>query len=202
MRPYKSHPDVPVWLSALNGQLLTTAELDILNFIFWCNRFGCRTSNDRIGIATHRSHATVQRAVMKLYSLDLIAIVNFGKRTRQLKAVKWPDRESWQKYEKLQTAIEADAAHHAPHILPIDKTPSTRGSMGRAMESTFQVDSFSPGDCRPQPPAIGSMGVDEFVQKTRARAHRDNLIKTGWSRDKANSLARAKYPAIKFDEME
>ncbi len=100
MKPYDSHPDVPIWLAALNGELLTTTELDILNFIFWCTRHGCRTSNDRIGMFTHHSHATVQRAVMKLYEMDLIAIENYAKRTRTIKPVPWPDQEAWLKYKK------------------------------------------------------------------------------------------------------
>lgn len=148
---------------------------------------------------THHSHATVQRAVMKLYSLDLIAIENFGKRTRTLKAVKWPDQKSWQTYKDFQKKIEADAAHHAPHILPIDKPPSTRVAMGRSMESTFQADSFSPGGGGPQPPARCSVGASKINYQIRADIHRDNMIRTGWSEEQATRLTKVKYPKAIFN---
>jgi len=200
MKPYDSHPDVPAWLSALNGQLLTTTELNVLNFIFWCNQHGCRTSNDRIGMFTHHSHATVQRAVMKLYSMDLIAIENFGKRTRTLKAVHWPDQPAWLKYKKLQASIEADAAHHAPHILPIDKSTLTGLTMGRGIEPAKTAGRFSPGGCRPQPPACCSVGAHEIGYQLKARIKRDKLIDAGLSKDAANRKVREKYPLALFEE--
>lgn len=193
MKPYDSYPDVPIWLSALNGQLLTTTELDILNFVFWCNRFGCRTSNDRIGMHTHHSHATVQRAVMKLYSLDLIAIENFGKRTRALKPVKWPDQNAWLRYKKTQASIEADAAHHAPHIPPIDKPPPTGVAMGGCSESTFQVDSFSPGGGCPQPPARCSVRGGDEAYRNAALEMYYKLLSIGWSDQQARQLTRRRY---------
>ena len=84
MSKFNAHPHVPTWIEAMNGELLSSTELDILNFIHYCKKHGCRTSNDRIGARTHFSHATVQRAVMKLYQARLIEIDNFGLRTRKL----------------------------------------------------------------------------------------------------------------------
>lgn len=199
MKPYDSHPDVPIWLAALNGQLLTTTELNVLNFIFWCTKHGCRTSNDRIGIFTHKSHATVQRAVMKLYSMDLIAIENFGKRTRTLKAVHWPDQATWLKYKKLQGKIESDAAHYAPHIPLLDKTPPLQGVSSRGgLESPFQGDDILPSSAG----GLRCSGGGERPVPTYQQAateQRDKLIEAGWSRDEAERKTRKRYPQAKFE---
>jgi hypothetical protein len=123
MKPYNSEPHVPSWISALDGELLTTAELDVLDFIHWCKKHNCRTSNDRIGSFTHWKHKTVEKAVQKLYQLDLIAIDNYGKRTRVLKPVPWADREQWKSYRKLQAKSKTDPGALRPHIPILDKSP-------------------------------------------------------------------------------
>lgn len=200
MKSYDSHPDVPVWLTALDGQLLTRTELDVLNFIFWCAKHGCRTSNDRIGMFTHHSHATIQRAVLKLYKMDLIAIENYGKRTRTLKGVHWPDRESWGKYKRLQQKIETDAAHHAPHIPLLDETHPTGVSSRGCSEPPKTGGRFSTSE--PTVPNLPRCSVREggTAYQLRARLARDKLIESGFSKAIANRKIRMKYPKALFEE--
>jgi len=100
MKKYKSHPHLPDWIIAMNGELLSPPELDVLDFIGWCKKHGCRTSNDRIGRIRHHSHGTVQRAIARIYELNLVTIDNYGKRTRAIKAITWPDRQAWENREK------------------------------------------------------------------------------------------------------
>ncbi len=158
MKPYNSDPHVPEWISALDGQLLSSAEIRVLDFIWYCKKHSCRTSNDRIGSHVHLQHYKVQEAIQKLYRLDLIAIDNYGKRTRTLKPVPWADRETWEKYKKLQSKSKTDPAPMAPHITKLDKTTPKESSSLVCSESPTTGDVFLPGGCRPQPPACGSVG--------------------------------------------
>jgi len=222
MKPYNSEPHVPTWISALDGQLLSSAELDVLDFIHWCKKHGCRTSNDRIGSYTHHTHAMVQRAIQKLYRLDLIAIDNYGKRTRVLKAVPWPDRERWELYQKLKAKPETDPAHLAPHISSSRDLPTVNLSREEDSDSPTTGEVFLPGGCRPQPPACGSVGRGESpttpeqkkpeskttskpkkpmsLYQLKALNHRDKIEFAGRTRAQANKLALVRYPNADFEE--
>ena len=172
MKPYNSEPHVPTWISALDGELLTPAQLRVLDFIHWCKKHGCRTSNDRIGSFTHCSHKTVERAIQKLYHLDFISIKNYALRTRRLYPVEWTDREQWELYRhlnekqhpqggKMFPKTKTDGGQNVPHITTLDKTTPRESSSVVSSESPTTGDVFLPGGCRPQPPACGSVGRGE-----------------------------------------
>lgn len=222
MKPYNSEPHVPTWISALDGELLSSAELDVLDFVHWCKKHGCRTSNDHIGSYTHHSHATVQRAIQKLYQLDLIAIDRYGKRTRRLDAVPWTDREQWESYQKLKAKSETDPAQNAPHITLFREKTSSFLPERVNFESPKAGDVFLPGGCRPQPPARCSVGRGESptspeqkkpeskttskpkkptsLDQMKALQHRDKIEFAGRTRAQANELALVKYPNADFEE--
>jgi DNA-binding MarR family transcriptional regulator len=155
MKPYNSDPHVPEWISALDGQLLSKAELDVLDFIWYCKKHGCRTSNDRIGSFTHWSHNTVERAIQKLYRLDLISIKNYALRTRRLYSVEWADREQWEKYRhlnekqhpqggKMFPKSETDPPQRGAHITKLDKTTPKESSSLVISEPPATGDVFLP----------------------------------------------------------
>ncbi len=222
MKPYNSEPHVPTWISALDGELLSSAELRVLDFIHWCKKHGCRTSNDRIGSYVHLQHYKVQEAIQKLYQLDLIAIDNFGKRTRRLKAVPWADREQWEMYQKLKAKSETDPAPMAPHItsssgLPTvilagevcSESPTTgddilsrdvpsralpRCSVGRG-ESTPP-----PKQKKPESKTTSKPKKPISLYQLKALEHRDKIEFAGRTRAQANQLALVKYPNADFKE--
>jgi len=201
MRNYESHPHVPEWIAAMNGELLSPAELDVLNFVFWCKKYGCRTSNNRLGKFSHHSHCTVQRAVMKLYKLDLIAIDNFGKRTRTLKAVNYPDRETWEELTRIRGIADPDVAQNAPHISTLDKTTSQRESSSvECSESLGTSDENLPRGGDPPNPPGGSRRDAGFSALQAAAKYGRRLIKDGCSREKAIARVLKQYPDIEHSD--
>lgn len=220
MKKYQPHPHIPDFVAAMNGELLISSHLDVLDFIHRCKKYGCRTSNRRIGIYTHHSRETVKRAIQKLYALNLVAIDNYGKRTRNVKPVPWTDRETWEKYQKMQAKSETDLAQNEPHIPHRQDTPPKGGVSMGVSESTFQVDDFSSRGLHPRTPARCSVGggssetsatpkkVDipfapqgEIPMPTYQEAAiemRDKLIKVGWTREQAERKTQKRYPEAKF----
>ncbi|MBA7644200.1 hypothetical protein ES703_51942 [subsurface metagenome] len=198
MNKYKSHPHVLPWVASMNGELLTPSQLDVFDFICWCKKHGCRTSNDRIGSHTHRSHITVQRAIAKLYALDLIAIDNYGKRTRTLKPVPWPDRKSWENFQSLQAQTETQGAQNAPHISKLTKPPLRGGVSLLSSEPPPAREQFERQGAGPPTPPGCSAGAAEKFYQLEARIHRDKICAVGWTVDRANRIARAKYPLAEF----
>ncbi len=200
MMVYNSHQHVPTWIENMDGQLLTSTELDVLDFIHYCSKHGCRTSNDYIGAYTHNSHATVQRAIMKLYRLQLITIENFGKRTRKLRPVPWPGRDSWKKYTKRVSPPPAYPAHFAPHITHIDKTTTLKSSsLCGYNRNPPLADGNLPSNARGLGGSRGG-GIASPSYELTARAHRDKLVHNGYPLDQADRLALVKFPKATFSE--
>jgi len=222
MKPYNSEPHVPTWISALDGELLSSAELRVLDFIHWCKKHGCRTSNDRIGSYTHHSHKTVERAIQKLYQLDLIAIYNFGKRTRRLNAVPWADREQWEMYQKLKAKSETDAGQNDPHITSSSGLPTVILAGEVCSESPTAGDDILSRDVPSRALPRGSVGGGSSEISTtpakpeskttskpkkpmslyqmKALEHRDKIEFAGRTRAQANQLTLVKYPNADFEE--
>lgn len=200
MPKFNAHPHVPSWIEAMNGELLSSTELDILNFIHYCKKHGCRTSNDRIASHTHVSHATAQRAIMKIYLAKLIEIENFGRRTRKLKPIPWASRSEWEAWRNLFKIEHPFPAQNAPHITPPSQTTTYGSRLG--------------GVDRNPPPAAdenllssaeglgGSRegGIASLSYQISAEGHRDNLIRNGFPAAHANRLALVKFPKAKFSK--
>lgn len=199
MNKYNLHPHIPPWLVAANGELLSSTDLDILDFIHWCWRFGCRTSNDRIGSFTHHTHATVQRSIAKQYALDLVTIENYGKRSRCIRPILWPDRQTWESYRDCQDKIIGHPAHFAPHISPSRNLPTVNYSKGEGNEPSPPKESSKRQGASPPTPPCGSVGKVELCYQMKALAHRDKIQYAGRTRAQANHLALVKYPDAKFD---
>ncbi len=160
---------------------------------------------------THHSHASVQRAIQKLYQLDLVAITNYGKRTRVLKPVSWPDQAAWSEYKKLQGKTENDEAQDAPHITPSQEKTKSFLSRGVDSESPTTGDAIFPSNAGGLCGSVGGGSSETSAQKPqddgadimyqlRALQHRDKMLEAGWSRDKANRIALVKYPEAKFED--
>jgi len=209
MNKYQSHPHVPRWIEAMNGELLSPAELDVLDFIYWCKKHGCRTSNDRIGKRTHRSHWTVQEAIQKFYRLNLVTIKNYGKRTRTIRPVFWADRQAWESLDSRAIPDENNPvcrgipdknhpAGQAPHIPRLDETPSTRGSSLGLSEPPTTGEKVLPQGDTPRTPRCGSRGGKKTTYQLEAELHRDRMVQAGWSSNQANRLALVKYPNAEF----
>lgn len=205
MNQYKSHQHIPNWIAKMDGELLTSNELDVLDFLYWCKKHGCRTSNDHIGKYTHHQHNKVQEAIMKFYQLELVVIQNFGKRTRCIKVAPWSDRQAWENRPGGQGKVPDHPAPLAPHISPSRETPTGFLSRGEVNEtSETDARNLSQGQ-RPRTPVCGSGGKPKpkpkpaacnplNFQEVQALVHRDKLLKTGWSLDDANRIALVKYP--------
>lgn len=200
MMVYNSHQHIPPWIENMDGQLLTPTELDVLDFIHYCRKHGCRTSNDFIGAYTHKSHNTVQRAIMRLYLLQLVTIENFGKRTRKIRPVPWPGRDSWKKYAERTSPPSAYPAHHGPHITHINKTTTLTGSsLCGCNRNPPLADGNFPSDAGG---LSGSRegGIASPSYQLTALAHRDKLVHNGWPLDQADRLALVKFPKATFSE--
>lgn len=205
MNQYKSHQHVPDWIAKMDGELLTSNELDVFDFICWCTKHGCRTSNDRIGKYTHHEHYKVQEAIMKFYRLELVVIQNFGKRTRCIKLAPWPDRKSWESRPGCQGKFPNQPAPLAPHISPSRQTLTgfvSRGEDYGASETEGENSSRGHG---PRTPVCGSVRQARLAPNSRpenpltfqdiqALVQRDKLLKAGWTRARANRITLAKYP--------
>ncbi|MBA7631418.1 hypothetical protein ES703_38949 [subsurface metagenome] len=198
MKKYNSHPNVPDWINAMNGELLSSAQLDVLNFITWCKRYGCRTSNDRIGSITHHSHRTVQRAIAELHRLDLVAIQNQAKRTRTVKPVPWPDRETWERFKQALHRSPPDEGQNGPHILTGGKTTQQVLPPCKVKESPTTGDVILPGGGRPQPPAAVQSGEVETPYDPEAIAYCRYLRSRGINRFHARRRTKERFPGKKF----
>jgi len=200
MSKFNAHPYVPAWIEAMNGELLSSTELDILNFIHYCKKYGCRTSNDRIASNTHFSHATAQRTIMKLYRAKLIEIDNFGKRTRKLKPINWADRSEWSSWRDLFKIEHPFPAHNAPHITPPRQTTTYGSSLGGVDRNPpSPADEILPSNAGGLGGSRGG-GIASPSYQLTAEVHRDKLLHVGHTRDQANRLALVKFPKAKFQE--
>jgi len=200
MKKYKSHPHLDDWIVAMNGELLSPPELDVLDFIGWCKKYGCRTSNDRIGERVHHSHKTVERAIARIYELNLVAIDNYGKRTRTIKPITWLDRQAWENREKNPILDKTHPGHFDPHISTTRESLRSLSRRGVAEAGKKQP----AGESSPQTPAGSSVQgseanppptADDIERREKAlfevakMGARNKLMDLGHSEEKVNALA-------------
>ncbi|GAI34966.1 unnamed protein product, partial [marine sediment metagenome] len=199
MAKYQPHPHVPDWIRAMNGELLTSTQLDVLDFHHYCKKYGTCTSDDRIGKFTHHSHATVERTNRKLYDLYLIRADNPGKRTRVIKIVEYPDRETYEDLTRIRGSAETDGPHNAPHISTESKssfvafTNSVEGSESPVGDETLSRDVPSrtlPG---------GSRGGDGSSLVRVAVKYAHQLVKDGLTREEAIAWSIQHNPGVEHD---
>lgn len=198
MNKYQSHPHVPRWIEAMDGELLSSAELDVLDFIHWCKKHGCRTSNNHIGKRVHRSHWTVQEAIQKFHRLNLVDIRNYGKRTRTIIPIPWASRQAWENLDSRTFPDKNHPAGQAPHIPIKDKSPLKGGTFIGKSEPPTTGDAFSHQGDTPRTPQGGSRGGEKIEYQLEAQQHREKLLQAGWSLEKATRLALVKYPSAQF----
>lgn len=201
--PYKTK----LWLFSYNSNTFCKKELELWDHIAGFGARGCRDTNAQLTPQIDRSERQLQRYLRNLEKHHLIDIVpgwaelsqgEFRKslRYRRIFALPWPNQQAWMR-ESIRESVRKWATKMSPYQRRTKKLsinqlrddllfgrpgslPDSVSSPGASTQSFPQTPGGLTTRC-----SVGDSKLQELVRKTLI----EQLIRTGWSREKAISLA-------------